>query len=218
MRNKITKSERQKIRREERIQRAIYNIENKGRHKRKMNKSFIYTLVVIVISFSILKFLEISKFQQIYNKPITTVDRFEEEYKEKILNGKKKYDYDKEIETTTRPEEEVISYIQKSSGKTGNYIQINKDSENKVLAIEAIGQYRKDNSKFPVAFKENVLIITSIIFDLEYNEAERTLIDYGILDQKGNLYLKKFNINKQSYRISFDVVGNKFIYTISKNK
>lgn len=218
MRNKLTRSERRQIHRETRIERAIATIESKGRSKKKKNTGLIYMLVVIILAFVMVKFIQVTKFQRVYSVPISSVDRFEENYNNFIENSTKKFDYKKNIESKTYPDENLVSYIQESTGKTGNYIQLNISEDSQVLQVEAIGQYRADNSDFPVAFKENILIITGILFDQDYKEAEEMLKKDGVLDGNGNLYIKKFRKEKNDYIISFDVIGNKFNYAISKNK
>lgn len=216
MSRRLTRSQRKELHRRTRIDRAIQTIGGRGISKRKINKSTIIMLFAVLIVFVILKFLQTGALTVSNFKPMFTVDRFENNYDMFINKKENKFDYVKEIETKLYPQENTISYIQKSTVLTGNYIQCYIDNSRKIVSLNAIGEYSKENDNFPVGFKENILALTAVTLNKNCNEAEDILINKDILDEKGNLYLRKIDKEIDDYNFTFEVLGNKFIFTITK--
>lgn len=211
---KETRSQRRAIYRQNRVKRAVENMNAKTGRK-KINITNIITIFLIVMVFFVLKTSRI--FEVSYsNKVLFSVEGFKSAYETFIKNNESKFDYDKNIESIVNKGNDKLSYVQKSTKDTNNYILLGVDDKNNIVYVSASGKYEEDNLDFPVGFKENILTVTALVLKTDYNKAQDYLINSGLFNKDGNLYLAKKELHINNHKVIFSIDGDNFNYTITK--
>ncbi len=139
---------------------------------------------------------------------------FKTAYEETLSKQESDYDYDKGISEIIESGKE-ISFKQNSTPKTNSLIGIFKGKSEQIEKVGVIGIYQEDNGHFPLGFKENAILLTSIVNKMSYNEAENYLIKLRIVDHNGNIVLKSVIFEEDGKEYMFHVEHkNNFFYTI----
>lgn len=216
MRIKQTRSERREEHRRTRIQRAIAGASMKSDRK-KISRGNGLMLIIIVAVFLSVNFLGVMK-KISEDKVLYTYSEFENGYSRFINEYSSKFDYSKDIENKVTATDNQLDLIQSSSNLTGNYISIITSKDRNITDVVAMGEYDEKNRNFPVGFKENMLLVTALVLDYDYNKAEDLLIEKGLLNEEGNLFLQPNSFKIGDFTINFNIIDSSFQYRIFSSK
>lgn len=143
---------------------------------------------------------------------------FRNSYEEKINQDSNQYTYDKSIEDLIKSGGE-ISFKQKSTEKTNSLIGVYKSGNKQIEKVAVIGVYQEENGNFPLGFKENAILLTSIINRTDFDQAEKYLMSKNIIDANGDIILKSVIFLDQDKEYIFHVKNKtNFFYTIQAKK
>lgn len=202
--------ERKKEYRDKRLERAVKNLEGKNIPKKKMSKGNRITLFVIVAVFIGMNFFSIRHEKKTFN---FDKEEFKGNYEVFIKENENKFSYDKTIKSIIKNKNEY-SFLQESSQYTGSLVAIYQ-TKNKVQRLAVVG-VPKGNLDFEKAYKENMVIISGLIFDKDYDDSEQFLRTIQILDKEGNI-IKGENVLKAKFEeieLTFSYNKNNIIFNI----
>lgn len=225
---KASRSERKqaaRIQRRENIKEAM--IQGPKKTRRKLSLINIATLFSIMLVFMTMLVLSKSDVLNTSSFAGAKVEKymlyssekaFKTAYEEKLLQQNENYKYDKGIEDVLKSGLE-ISFKQNSTKKTNSLIGIFQGKDNQIEKVGVIGVYQEDNGHFPLGFKENAVLLTSIVNEISYEDATAYLMSKNIIDNNGSIVLKSviFEENGKEYIFHVDDT-NKFFYTIQVKK
>ena len=143
---------------------------------------------------------------------------FRNAYEENLSQELYVYKYDKSILESIKSGVE-ISFKQNTTEKTNSLIGIFEGENKQIEKVGVIGVYQEDNGHFALGFKENAILLTSIINKINYDQAENYLKSKNIIDPKGDILLKSVIFEDEGREYIFYVENNaKFFYTIQSKK
>ncbi len=225
---KVSRGERKELARTQRRENAKEIMIN-GPKKTRKKLSLIHIMTLFSIMLVFLTMLVLSK-SDVLNAGSFAGEKVEKymlyssqkdfqlNYEKKLSEENSNYKYDKNIDSVIVSGSE-ISFKQNSTKKTNSLIGISEGKSNQIEKVGVIGVYQEDNGHFPLGFKENAILLTSIVNEISYEDATVYLMSKNIIDHNGSIVLKSviFEENGKEYIFHVDDI-NKFFYTIQVKK
>lgn len=143
---------------------------------------------------------------------------FKKVYEQKLNEDQDEYKYDKMINEQIKSGVE-LSFKQNSTKKTNSLIGTFEGKDRQIEKVGVVGVYQEENGHFALGFKENVILLTSIVNNISFEQAEDYLTLHKIINLNGDIFLESVIFEDQGREYIFYVENNaKFFYTIQTKK
>lgn len=208
-----TRSQRKKEHRNKRIERALKNLNRNDKNLKYLSKANKITLLVIIFIFVGLNFF--SFFVRQKSKVFDfDENNFRKKYELYLKENKEAFIYDKSIKDIVKNQKEH-SFVQESTDYTNSLIAVHSIKDGRIKNLAVVGVV-KENEDYEKAYIENMILLTGIVFNQNYEKSKKILKDIEILDENTDIVksnnFKKIKIYKKE--ISFSYKKNDMIFNI----